>query len=150
MKVIGLDHRTRGLTGSRLVTMGGRFFWVTGRETAVDLNMTTTGTATETGIFITSGTARIRTTTARLARRAMTEFMVTAQRLAFSAPDGFARGRRDSQVHFQKPRFHKTPRWQSAGSKRATIRTAIHILLSCLLSFSTQRPSLRPATSMRA
>src|SRR5215471_15430395 len=65
MKVIGLDHRTRGLTGSRLVTMGGRFFWVTGRETAVDLNMTTTGTATETGIFITSGTARIGTTTAR-------------------------------------------------------------------------------------
>jgi hypothetical protein len=82
MKVIGLDHRIRGLTGSRLVTMGGRFFWVTGRETAVDLNMTTTGTATETGIFITRGTARIGTTTARAARRAMTEFMFTAQRLA--------------------------------------------------------------------
>ena len=72
MKVIGLDHRTRALTGSRLVTMDGRFFWVTGTETEVDLNMTTTGTATETEIFITRGTARIGTTIARAARRAMT------------------------------------------------------------------------------
>ena len=81
MKVIGLDHRIRGLTGSRLVTMGERFFWVTGTESAVDLNMTTTGTATETGIFITRGTARIGTTTAKAARRAMTEFMFIAQRV---------------------------------------------------------------------
>jgi hypothetical protein len=82
MKVIRLDHRIRGLTGSRLVTMVGHFFWVTGRETAVDFNMTTTGTATGTGIFITRGTARIGTTTARAARRAMIEFMFTAHRVA--------------------------------------------------------------------
>jgi len=79
MKVIGLDHRTRALTGPRLGTMDGCFFRVTGTETEVDLNMTTTGTATETGIFITRGTARIGTTTVRAAR-AMTEFMFTAQR----------------------------------------------------------------------
>ena len=64
MKVIGLGHLIEGPTGSRRVTMGGRFFWVTGTETTVDLNMTTTGTATETGIFITRSTARIGTTTA--------------------------------------------------------------------------------------
>src|SRR5262249_21700499 len=110
MKVIGLDHRTRGLTGSGLVTMVGRFFWVTGTETAVDLNMTTTGTATETGIFITRGTARIRTTTARLARREMTEFMVTAQRLAL-----FQRStvlREVVEIHrciFKSHRFTKHP-----------------------------------------
>jgi hypothetical protein len=82
MKVIGLDRRIRGLTGSSLVTMGGRFFWVTGKETAVDLNMTTTGTATETGIFITRGTAKTGTATAKAARRAMTEFTFTVQLVA--------------------------------------------------------------------
>ena len=93
MKVIGPDHRIRGLTGSRLVTMGGRFFRVIGTETAVDLNMTTIGTATETEIFITRDTVRIGTTTARAARRAMTEFTFTAHRVygefAFTQPSVF-------------------------------------------------------------
>src|SRR5262249_51324084 len=68
MKVIGLDHRMRGLTGSHLVTMVGRFLWVTGPESAVDLNMTIIGTATGIEIFVTRGTARTGTTTDRAAR----------------------------------------------------------------------------------
>jgi len=107
MKVIGLGHRIRGLTGSRLVTMGGDFFWVTGTETTVDLNMTTTGTANETGIFITRGTARTETTTARAARRTMTEFTFTAHRVygefAFTQPSvfGIARDNVSPAVGFE-------------------------------------------------
>jgi len=57
MKVIGLGHRTRGLGGCHLIMMEGCSMQATGREIVAGLNMTITGTATETGILTVDGNA---------------------------------------------------------------------------------------------
>ena len=46
MEVIGLDHRTRELTGLRRTTTANGSLWVTGKEIGAVLNTTTIGTAT--------------------------------------------------------------------------------------------------------
>jgi hypothetical protein len=63
MKVIGLDHRTRGLDGCHLITMESGTMQVTGTAIRVGLNMTTTGIGTMTGT--TTGTMTRATTTSR-------------------------------------------------------------------------------------
>jgi hypothetical protein len=51
MKAIGLGHRILELAGWCLTMMESGSLRVTGREIAVDSNMTTVGTGTESGIL---------------------------------------------------------------------------------------------------
>jgi len=57
MKATGLSHHIRELAGWYLITMESGSSRVTGTVIAVDLNMTTAGTATVTAILIETETA---------------------------------------------------------------------------------------------
>jgi hypothetical protein len=67
MKAIGLDHRILVLAGWCLIMMESGSSRVTGREIAVDSNMTTVGTGTGSGILTET---EIGTVTSRCHRRA--------------------------------------------------------------------------------